>query len=184
MSEVKHYTIQTIPAKTAKTFVLTWHYSRSMPASKVCYGLYRGVELIGAAVYGLPAMRHQALCYDCDIELRRLCLVDNTPKNAESRFIGLTLKALRKQGYRAVLSLADPEHAHQGTIYRASNFDCLGEERGTGSRLLIVDGVEMHSRTAFRKFGRSGIQNLADLLGAHRVSGRNKQRKIIYRYAL
>ena len=184
MSEVKQYTIKEIVPSLAKTFVISWHYSHSMPASKVCFGLYRGEDLIGVAVYGDPAMRHQATCYACDIELRRLCIIDDTPKNAESRFIGLTLKALRKKGFKAVLSLADPEHGHQGAIYRASNFECLGEERGTGSRLLVVDGVEMHSRSAFRKFGRSGIKNLSDLLGAHRVSGRNKQRKFVYRYVL
>jgi hypothetical protein len=184
MSEVKHYTIKEITLLEAKPFVLLWHYSKSLPGSKHYFGLYREGNLIGVAAYGEPAMRHQATCYDCDIELRRLCLVDDTPKNAESRFIGLTLKELKKKKYKAVLSLADPEHAHQGTIYKASNFECLGVERGGGSRLIVIDGVEIHSRSAFAKYGISGVIGLKKLLGEERVSGRNKKRKFVYRYKL
>ena len=184
MSEVKQYTIQLIDSKTAKPFAEKWHYSKSLPGCKIYFGLYRQEELIGIAAYGEPAMRHQATCYNCDLELRRLCLIDNTPKNAESRFIGLTLKSLKKQGYKAILSLADPEHKHQGVIYKASNFTYLGEERGGGSRLIVIDGVEIHSRSAFAQYGTSGVKSLQALLGVDRVSGRNKQRKLVYRYEL
>lgn len=184
MSEVKHYTIREISAAEAKPFVTKWHYSKSLPGSKYIFALMRGDELIGVAAYGEPAMRHQAKCYDCDLELRRLCLIDDTPRNAESRFIGLSLKELKKKGHKAVLSLADPEHSHQGTIYKASNFECLGVERGGGSRLIIIDGVEIHSRSAFAKYGISGVIGLKNLLGESRVSGRNKKRKFVYRYKL
>jgi len=184
MSEVKHYLIQELTSAQAKPFVAEWHYSKTLPGSKHIFGLMRGAELIGVAAYGEPAMRHQAKCYECDLELRRLCLIDNTPRNAESRFIGLTLKELKKKGYLAVLSLADPEHSHQGTIYKASNFECLGVERGGGSRLIVIDGVPIHSRSAFAKYGISGVVGLKKLLGEDRVSGRNKQRKFVYRYKL
>lgn len=184
MSEVKNYFIQEITAKQAKPFVLQWHYSKSMPNGKHYFGLYRENELIGVAVYGEPAMRHQSKCYSCDIELRRLCLIDDTPKNAESRFISLTLKDLKRKGYSAVLSLADPEHDHSGVIYKASNFEFLGEERGGGSRLIVIDGVEIHSRTAFAKYGISGIKNLQELLGVAHVTGRNKKRKLVYKFKL
>ena len=184
MSEVKSYTVREITVVQAKPFVLLWHYSKSLPGCKYYFGLFRDDVLIGVAAYGEPAMRHQANCYACDIELRRLCLIDDTPKNAESRFIGLTLRELKKKKYTAVLSLADPEHDHSGTIYKASNFECLGEERGGGSRLITVDGVEIHSRSAFAKYGISGVIGLKKLLGEDRVSGRNKKRKIVYRYKL
>lgn len=184
MSEVRNYIIQSINAKLAKPFVKVWHYSGTLPGCKEYYGLFHKDTLIGVAAYGTPAMRNQALCYKVDLELRRLCLIDDTPKNAESRFIGLTLKDLRKKGYTAVLSLADPEHGHTGIIYKASNFEFLGEERGGGSRLLIIDGQEIHSRSAWAKYGTSGVKSLQKLLGVNRVSGRNKKRKLVYRYEL
>jgi hypothetical protein len=184
MSEVKLYTIGSIEAGTAKPFCKKWHYSKTLPGCKHYFGLYSDDTLIGVAAYGTPAMTNQQKCYHCDLELRRLCLIDDTPKNAESRFLGLTLKKLRQDGYCAVLSLADPEHQHLGTIYRASNFEYLGRERGGGSRLLIIDGHPVHSRTAFARFGTSGIKSLTKLLGNERVSGRNKQRKHVYRFVL
>jgi len=185
MSEVKDYYAFLIPRETALPFVKKWHYSSTLPNCEYYYGLFKlEGELIGVAAYGKPAMRFQKSCYKCDIELRRLCLIDDTPKNAESRFIGLTLKELRHNGHIAVLSLADPEHGHFGTIYRASNFEYLGEERGGGSRLLVIDGEEIHSRTAFARYGTSGINSLSRLLGSDRVYGRNKIRKQVYRYVL
>jgi len=184
MSEVKYYKVKEITAFEAKPFVMLWHYSKSLPGSKHYFGLFRDDVLIGVAAYGDPAMRHQASCYECDIELRRLCLINDTPKNAESRFIGLTLKELKKKKYKAVLSLADPEHDHLGTIYKASNFEFLGTERGGGSRLIVIDGVEIHSRSVFAKYGISGVIGLKKLLGEDRVSGRNKKRKFVYRYKL
>ena len=184
MSEVREYTIQRITASVARPFVAVWHYSKTLPGCRYYFGLYHNDSLIGVAAYGEPAMRHQARCYDCDIELRRLCLIDDTPKNAESRFISLTLKYLKKEGVKAVLSLADPEHSHQGTIYKASNFEYLGEEKGGGSRLIHIDGIEVHSRTCWAIYGTSGIQSLKKLLGQDRVDGRNKKRKHVYRYVL
>ena len=184
MSEVKHYTVKDIPANVAKPFVISWHYSKSLPGCRHYFGLFRDDILIGVAAFGEPAMRHQAKCYDCDLELRRLCLINDTPKNAESRFISLALKELKKKGYSAILSLADPEHGHAGTIYRASNFEYLGTERGGGSRLIVIDGVEIHSRSAFAKYGISGVLGLQKMLGEDRVSGRNKKRKLVYRYKL
>jgi hypothetical protein len=184
MSEVKGYTVEKIDSKFARPFVQKWHYSKTLPASVEIFGLFRKNELIGVAAYGHPAMRNQANCYDIDIELRRLCLIDDTPKNAESRFISLTIKQLKKVGYKAVLSLADPEHGHIGTIYKASNFEYLGEERGGGSRLIVIDGEPIHSRSAWAKYGTSGINSLKKLLGEDRVQGRNKKRKHIYRYQL
>ena len=53
------------------------------------------------------------------MELRRLCCIDETPKNTESYFIGRTLRWLRKNtGYKVVVSYADTHHGHEGTIYK------------------------------------------------------------------
>ena len=96
MSEVKSYKIKRITTGEARPFVKKWHYSGILPASTDIFGLYKGEIIIGVAAYGHPAMRNQASCYNVDIELRRLCLIDDTPKNAESRFISLTMKELKK----------------------------------------------------------------------------------------
>lgn len=184
MSDLKKWKISKIDISKAKQFVCENHYSKSLPGCFVYFGFFDQEHLVGVAAFGSPAMKNQASCYDCDIELRRFCLIDETPKNAESRFLSLALKELRKMGFKSVLSLADPEHGHYGIIYRASNFEFLGEEKGGGSRLIIIDEKEIHSRSAFAKYGTSGINSLKKLLGEDRVSGRNKKRKYVYRFKL
>jgi Fe-S cluster biosynthesis and repair protein YggX len=56
--------------------------------------------MIGAMIYGKIAMANVWKKYvkkETDlIELKRLCCIDNTPKNTESYFIGNTLRYLKK----------------------------------------------------------------------------------------
>ncbi|MBT6501613.1 MAG: hypothetical protein HOK67_17100 [Deltaproteobacteria bacterium] len=129
-------------------------------------------------------MKNQKDCYSCDMELRRLCCIDNTPKNTESYFISKTLILLRKIGIRKVLSLADPNYGHNGGIYKASNFTLLGEERGGGSRDIFIDGEKIHSRTAFARYGASGQKKLSEILHEKTVVVKEKKRKLVYIYNL
>jgi len=181
---VRDFTVDMILYKQCKQFCEEWHYSKTCPAGKYYFGLYRCNELIGVICYGEPAMRNQKKCYGADIELRRLCCIDDTPKNTESFFIGNTLRKLKKIGIKKVLSLADPNFGHSGTIYKASNFVLLGEEQGGGSRDIFIDGVKIHSRTAFAKYGASGQKKLSELLPNSKVEVRNKIRKLVYAYEL
>ena len=108
-------------------------------------------ELVGVCVYTRPAGPSAAQKYypqdpDKCLELRRLCLIDDTPKNAESFFVSRTLKWLRKNtDWKFVVSYADPEQGHQGTIYRAANFKYEGITAPGSS--LLVDGKPFHIRT-------------------------------------
>jgi len=181
---VRDFTVSPIGYTQCKVFCSEWHYSGTCPAGRYYFGLYRKEELIGVICYGEPAMRNQKRCYGADIELRRLCCIDDTPKNTESFFIGKTLRCLKRDGVKKVISLADPNFGHSGVIYRASNFKALGEERGGGSRDIFIDGVKMHSRTVFAKYGASGKKKLSELLPESSVEVKDKLRKVVYSYQL
>ena len=85
------------------------------------------------------------------IELRRLCCIDDTPKNTESYFIGATLRLLRKDwGHGIVVSYADKEYGHSGVIYRASNFKMVGEIKG--ARVIIYGDKRYHDKTIRTKY--------------------------------
>lgn len=61
-------------------------------------------------------------------ELRRLCCIDNTPRNTESYFIGQMIKWLKSNtDIDAILSYSDLTYGHEGTIYKASNFKYMGQ---------------------------------------------------------
>lgn len=158
MSEISTYTIEeTSFNSTVRKFMKKWHYSDYVNIqAKHTFCLFKpgkfGIpEMIGICVYTRPAGPSAGQSYwpeapDKVLELRRLCLIDNTPKNAESFFVGGTLKWLRKNtDWEFVLSYADGEQGHTGVIYRASNFKYLGLT-GPG-RFLEVDGKRFHIRT-------------------------------------
>jgi hypothetical protein len=107
-------------------------------------------EVIGAAFFGRLAMAGQWKRFgqnEADvIELRRLCCVDETPKNTESFFIGAMLRWLKKHTpHRTVVSYADQEHGHTGVIYKASNFKYLGHKKG--AKVIEHEGRTYHDKT-------------------------------------
>lgn len=158
MSEVKSYIVEeTTFNSTVRDFLRRWHYSDYVNIqAKHTFCLFRngkfGIpEMIGVCIYTRPAGPSAGQTYhpespDKVLELRRLCLIDETPKNSESYFVSRTLKWLRKNtDWEFVISYADAEQGHTGVIYRASNFKYLGVTK-PGKR-LEVDGKPFHIRT-------------------------------------
>jgi hypothetical protein len=142
---------------TVRKFLSEWHYSDYVNIqAKHTFCLFRpgrfGIpEMIGVCIYTRPAGPTAGQTYhpeapDKVLELRRLCLIDDTPKNAESFFVSRTLRWLSdKTDWEFVISYADAEQGHTGVIYRASNFHFAGKTQ-PGKR-LEVDGKPFHIRT-------------------------------------
>jgi len=142
---------------TVRKFLKRWHYSDYVNIqAKHTFCLFRegnfGIpEMVGVCIYTRPAGPSAGQSYypeapDKVLELRRLCLIDATPKNAESFFVSRTIKWLKgNTDWEFILSYADMEQGHTGVIYRASNFEYLGVT-GAG-KTLEVDGKRFHIRT-------------------------------------
>lgn len=158
MSEVRSYVVEeTTFNSTVRKFLKKWHYSEYVNVqAKHTFCLFRpakfGIpELIGVCIYTRPAGPSAAQSYwpqnpNAVLELRRLCLIDETPKNAESFFISKTIKWLKNNtDWEFILSYADCEQGHEGIIYKASNFIYAGKT-GVGKK-LEVDGKYFHIRT-------------------------------------
>jgi len=131
--QLKDYIVQPCGIECIKSFIEKWHYSKNTNgiSSRYCFKLLNGSKTVGASIFGFLAMANQWKKYanneDKVIELRRLCCVDDTPKNTESYFISKCLLFLKKQTeIEIVLSYADPFYGHEGTIYKASNFKFIG----------------------------------------------------------
>ena len=98
---VKNYTVSLCNRNEIKEFIETYHYSKNINGlkSNYCFKMLDNNNLIGAMMYGQIGMAGVWKKYvDTEkdlIELRRLCCVDDTPKNTESYFIGYTLRWLR-----------------------------------------------------------------------------------------
>lgn len=140
------------------SFIEKWHYSKSINGciSDYCYALYDGHHnMKGAMFYGRMAMANQWKKFADDaldvIELRRLCCVDDTPRNAESFFIGKSLRLLEKSwGGTTVISYADKEYGHGGIIYKASNFEMIADI--PGAKVIVYGDRQYHDKTIRTKY--------------------------------
>ena len=193
---VKNFTVEEVTRKSIVSFIEKHHYSHNVNGvqSLYHYGLYTegnfGIpKMIGAMMYAHPSMPATAAKYNpinpnkC-LELRRLVCIDDTPKNTESYFIGQTFKLLKRDTDKEVIvSFADQHHGHTGVIYKASNFDYLGETKP--GRILMVDGKEMHIRSLNqldRPYGRE--LNRRYKAGDKNIFWKNTKPKHIYTYYL
>jgi hypothetical protein len=152
MSRVKDYKVSLCNRKEIADFIEKWHYSKNVNGLQTtyCFKLEDHGNLIGAMMYGKIAMKGVWKKYaenESDIiELRRLCCIDDTPKNTESYFIGVTLRWLRKNtNIKMVISYADSNFGHTGVIYQATNFVRVGMT--TGGRVILYDGKRYHDKT-------------------------------------
>ena len=193
---VKDFTVEEIPRKSIVKFIEKHHYSHNVNGvqSLYHYGLFTegnfGLpKMIGAMMYAHPSMPATAKKYnpinpDKCLELRRLVCIDDTPKNTESYFIGQTFKLLKRDtDMEVIVSFADQHHGHSGVIYKATNFDYLGET--SKGRILMVDGKEMHSRSLNqldRPYGRE--LNRRYKAGDKNIFWKNTKPKHIYVYYL
>ena len=193
---VKNFTVEEVPRKSVVKFIEKHHYSHNVNGvqSLYHYGLFTegnfGIpKMIGAMMYAHPSMPATAAKYNpinptkC-LELRRLFCIDATPKNTESFFIGQTFKLLKRDtDMEVIVSFADQHHGHTGVIYKATNFDYLGET--SIGRILMVDGKEMHSRSLNqldRPYGRELKRRYE--AGDENIFWKNTKPKHIYVYYL
>ena len=166
--KVTDFTVEHVNRKAIVSFIEKHHYSHNVNGIQSYYhfGLFRegnfGIPtMIGAMLYAMPSMPAAAAKYNpiypskC-MELRRLVCIDDTPKNTESYFIGKTFKWLKQNtDVEVIVSFADQHYGHSGVIYKATNFEYIGET--ASARILMVDGKEYHSRSlnqTARPYGR------------------------------
>lgn len=187
VGSVRDFQVYLCDRKEIVDFVEHWHYSKNVNGltTDYCFKLL-DVEgdLIGAMIYGKIAMANVWKKYvekEKDlIELKRLCCIDNTPKNTESYFIGYTLRWLKKNtNIKTIISYADMTYSHKGIIYKASNFVHYGMT--AKGKVIMYNGKRYHDKTIRTKYKgklkpfaikikkalESGEAKYVDTLGKH-----------------
>ena len=126
--------VEGCPVSDVRAFIEKHHYSKSIKGvtPSYCFKVLLAGQIVGAAIFGLPSMRETTEKYGEFgrfklLELRRFVLIDDTPRNCESKSIAIMLRILKKRGVQRVLSYADPNYGHVGTIFRALGFTLLGQ---------------------------------------------------------
>lgn len=127
-----------------------YHYSGSVPAVQYGYNVYNAAgDWCGVVCFGQGSNNHIGLPYGlCPgevLELVRVALNGKQP--ATSQAVAAALRELHRQSpvTRLVVSYADADQGHIGTIYQATNWVYEGRRGGTGR--LKVHGQAVHPRT-------------------------------------
>ena len=166
----KQYQFNPDPIKQqCKEFIVNHHYAGSCPPTVKCFALEDNEVLIGVCIFS-NVSRQSIKVPNCNklLELSRLFILDGTPKNTESYFIGKCLKWLKKNtDYEAIVSFADPTQGHQGTIYKATNFILLGKT-APNYHYMTEFGQRIHKKQVWDRAKLNGhvesVQSKLELL--------------------
>ena len=128
------FRLSEVDKSLAYDFIRKYHYLKDAKFfAKYCYALYLDGDIVGCATYsnpqGIVAMKSWfGLPNDNQdvLELSRLCMLPSlNGTNATSYLLGNSLKLLKNEGIKAVITLAD-DSRHIGSIYQVCNFKYYG----------------------------------------------------------
>ena len=133
---------------------LNFHYAKAVPCVEYAYNVYNeNSEWCGCIIYSPGANCHIASPFEMKTgevcELVRVALNGQQPCTSEC--VAASLKQLHKDApqIKLVVSYADIDQSHVGTIYQATNWIYLGDmnvgERGS----FIVHGKKMHPKSVY-----------------------------------
>jgi hypothetical protein len=123
----------------------SYHYKKGAMGGgiSVCFAMFIDGLLVGGSVMGKP--RHEKKYKNC-IDIRRMACLDEAPCNSESWFLSQIIKwCASNTDYNYVLSYSDKTVGHSGTIYKAANFQNIGET--TPTKFVNWKGKTYHPRS-------------------------------------
>ena len=158
--------------EAAKYSVEHWHYSRCLPVGKlVKIGVWEDSEFIGCVIFSRGSTPNISKPYGLKMtevcELTRVAL--NRHKTPVTKIIKIALKFLKNSnpGMRLVVSYADQNQDHVGTIYQAGNWVYTGvsdsstqyyyqgkwrHQRSMGSLFTSLKGLNIPKRKILNKY--------------------------------
>lgn len=129
-----------------------YHYSKSVPVNVLGYNVYNDAdEWCGVILYGLGATPHIGDSYNLPmggvVELVRVAL--NGKQETTSKAVAMSLKQLHIDCplVRLVVSYADCDQKHLGTIYQATNWIYSGLSKSNGRSAYIIHGKKTHPKS-------------------------------------
>jgi hypothetical protein len=150
-----------------------------VPPISMAFGLFDGEKMIGIVTYGVSGSTtlRRGVCGDefADnvYELTRLWTEDDAPKNAASFLISGSLKMVDKE---IIVTFAEIEAGHVGTIYQASNFFYCG--LSSKFKDPKVKGLEHQHHTTYAH--GMNMQQIRDKYGEENVYYVDRPRKHKY----
>jgi len=152
--------VEQIDNPTAQQIVVQNHYLHRKAPCSAAFGLFDPLmNLWGVVMYGTPSsapLRSGIAGPDEAnnvIELTRLWIHDDVPKNGESFLIG---RSVRKCGKEIVVSFADTGQNHLGIVYQATNWLYTGLSAKRTD--WTVEGENKHGQTWGDKYSAAEMR--------------------------
>lgn len=143
--------VRSVERHIYEPWLLLRHYAQRVPIVQHAFGLFVDRECVGVVTFGSPASPQVARSLIASehaglvIELNRLCVDDNAPRNASSTLVSGGLRMLPRPS--VVVSYADGAQGHVGYIYQATNFVYYGSAAAHDAEYESPTGEIVHPRT-------------------------------------
>ncbi|EAU9554981.1 hypothetical protein EOK02_19350 [Salmonella enterica] len=177
-----NYQIRKVKVSDIRNYVELKHYSHNINGLKitVCYGLFEANTLKGAIIFGqltTTAWKKYGSSEGDVIELRRMVVDDDCPRNTNTWFMSRALRDLRRNfNFKVCVSYADPEHGPVGIVYQAANWVYVGTT-ASDTVLETPEGKRYHSRALRTKY-KGELKPFAKRLCQLRDAGLLKEIKV------
>ena len=156
-------TVRKVNSSVGKMPCLEWHYLKSHPpAATHTYGVYEGDSFRGVIIFGMPVARSAHVKFQLEPnqcrELLRIALRGH--EQPLTIALGKAVKLLKKESpeLELLISYADPDAGHVGTIYQAASWIYVGKSAPV--QWLEIHGEVVHPRTIFSRYGTDSIKKL------------------------
>ena len=156
---LENYHINKIDYATAMDIVIREHYLHRKAPCSVAFGLFLDSDIKGVVCYGTPSsssLRSGIAGIENAfnvVELTRLWVSDDVPRNGESFLIGNTV---RNAGKEIVVSYAEIQQGHVGIVYQATNWIYTGLSAKRTN--WTIEGVNKHCQTLADKYTAAEIR--------------------------
>ena len=154
-------TLKRATPQAVKYACMNFHYAKTVPSSSYAYNVYNEAsEWCGTICYGIGANKSIAQPFGMKpgevFELVRVALNGKQPCTSEC--VAASLRQIHKDApqLKLIVSYADADQEHIGTIYQATNWIYLGKTDVGDTSKFIVHGKVMHRKSCY---SRGWVQN-------------------------
>ena len=159
---------------------LNYHYAKRVPTSRYSYNVYNDAgEWCGVVIYGPDASPYLASSNGFEtgeiLELVRVALNGKQP--CTSMVVAETLKQIHKDApeVKAIISFADMDEGHAGTIYQATNWIYLGIGGKRADGNFIINGKKYHNKSIHeRHLSHEDLKKIDPDFQMIRANGKHK----------